>query len=161
MPKEWTNKRGEGETIKWIRANASYQGDDCLFWPFSRGDGYGSFGFEGKNYRAHRFMCQLVNGPPPTPLHQAAHSCGNGRNGCMTPRHLSWKTNGENQLDRRQHGTTNRSKLTAEDDAKIREMAKTMTQMQIAAVFGVTHSTVQYRLYGGSYRPRRKSLAGT
>lgn len=163
--------RGTGRGIKWMLAHVSYQGDDCLIWPFARGDGYGNIGYYGKIYRSHRFMCKLAKGEPPTPKHQAAHSCGNGRNGCVNPRHLSWKTNGENQLDRRKHGTVARGgrqkdgtyghpKITPEQDAQIRELSKTMTQMQLAEMFGVTHSTIQYRLYGGSYKPRREKLRG-
>lgn len=80
--------------------------------------------------------------------------------------HLSWKTNGENQLDRRRHGTANvwagrgprRGKITPEQDAQIRALAGKKTRMELAAMFGVTHSTIQYRLYGGSYRPRRERL---
>ncbi len=157
--------RGKGAGIKFIREHAAYQGGDCVFWPFTRADGYGTVSYLGKIYRAHRYMCELVKGPPPTPLHQAAHSCGNGRKGCVNPKHLSWKTNSENQLDRRAHGTANvwagrngGGKITPEQDAQIRELAKTKTQMELADMFGVTHSTIQYRLYGGSYKPRREKL---
>lgn len=157
--------------MAWLVARVNYEAESCLFWPFSAGTGYGEFSHEGKHYYAHRYMCELVNGLPPTPRHQAAHSCGNGRGGCVNPRHLSWKTNGENQRDRRKHGTHNRNhaikkgkgsmaKFTSEQDAQIREMAKTMTQMEIAKHFGVTHSTIQYRLYGGSYKPRREKILG-
>lgn len=154
----WSGKRGEGQAIKWIRDHAGYTADYCLMWPFSAGPGYGMFGYLGKHHYAHRFMCELVHGPAPTPRHQAAHSCGNGRKGCCNPRHLSWKTNGENQKDRRRHGTANRYKFTPEMDAELRRLAKSMTQMELAAHFGVTHSTIQYRLYGGSHQARRQKL---
>lgn len=165
----WSGKRGEGETMKWIQAHVDYAGENCLFWPFSRGDGYGQAFFNGQSFRAHRLMCKLAHGEPPTPQHQAAHNCGTM--GCLNPRHLSWKTNGENQLDRRRHGTkamgwTNRgrsfgppnSKFTPELDAELRRLAATMTQLQLAEHFGVTRSTIQYRLYGGSHKPRRDLL---
>lgn len=98
--------KGNGKTIQWIRDHQAYQHDDwCLMWPFSRTRGYGTFVYLGKGYYAHRFMCELVHGEPPTPAHQAAHSCGNGHLGCVNPKHLAWKTQSENQLDCREHGT--------------------------------------------------------
>lgn len=154
--------KGKGEGIRWIREHVGHEGDGCLYWPFSRGDGYGSVSDRGKHYRAHRLMCRLVHGEPPTAKHQAAHSCGNGLEGCVNPKHLSWKTNGENQLDRRWHGTKSEgqhgSKFTPEQDAKLRALASTKTQMELAEIFNVTRSTIQYRLYGGSYKPRRARL---
>lgn len=87
------SKRGEGKTIKWLRAHTDYSHDWCLIWPFvSKLHGYGQFGYLGKNYYAHRFMCELAHGPAPSPLHEAAHSCGRGHEGCVNPQHLSWKT---------------------------------------------------------------------
>jgi hypothetical protein len=50
---------------------------------------------------AHRAMCRLIHGNPPTPKHQAAHSCGNGRRGCVHPGHLRWATDAENRAERR------------------------------------------------------------
>ncbi len=155
----WSCKPGEGDGIKWIRAHVDYQGDDCIYWPLSHGDGYGTLCFHGKSYRATRFMCKLAHGEPPTPKHQAAHECGNGLKGCLNPRHLKWKTNGENQLDRRRHGKDNRPKFTPEKDAQLRDLAKTKTQMELAEIFGVTRSTIQYRLYGGSHKSRQQALA--
>ena len=147
--------KGKGAAAAWLFAQADYEGNECILWPFSRPTGYGQFGFEGKIYRAHRYMCELVKGPPPTPEHQASHSCGNGRKGCITPRHLSWKTNGENQLDRTQHGTRNvwggrgkSGKFNAEQTAEIRRLYEGgKTQTQLAKMFGVTHSTIQYQLW--------------
>ena len=159
-------RKGTGKAVPWLEAHVNHRSKECLFWPFSMGPGYGQFRHNGVYYYAHRFMCELVNGPPPSPLHQTAHSCGNGRKGCVNPLHLSWKTNGENQLDRRQHGTKNKGgrggigKITPEQDELIRALAGTKTRMELAAMFGVTHSTIQYRLYGGSYRPRRERLKG-
>jgi hypothetical protein len=154
-----SHNKGNGAAFQWICDNANHQGEECLIWPFSRPTGYGSFGHLGKQYRAHRFMCEMANGPAPSAEHQASHSCGNGRNGCVNPRHLQWKTNGENQLDRRQHGTANRQgprgRLTAEQVAEIRQLKDTMSQPQFARMFGVTHSTIQYCLRPKIHKRRR------
>jgi hypothetical protein len=53
-------------------------------------------------------VCEETHGPAPSPQHEAAHSCGNGSNGCVTKGHLSWKTPTENNADRLIHGTSNR-----------------------------------------------------
>lgn len=120
--------KGNGKAIQWIRDHQDYAGDDCLPWPFYRLHGYGVLGYLGKRYYAHRFMCSLIHGDPPTPEHQAAHSCGNGHLGCVTPGHLSWKTQSENQLDCRQHGTAtkthegNKGRITRKQAAEIRAL---------------------------------------
>ena len=93
----WSSLRGQGGTRKWLLAHVDYDGDDCLIWPFARiQSGRGHFGYEGKHYQAHVYMCELVNGPCP-PGHEAAHSCGRGHDACVHPKHLSWKTRAENR----------------------------------------------------------------
>jgi hypothetical protein len=141
--------RDKGAGITFIRANVAYEGDDCLIWPLHRDPrGYGMMGWLGKMRYAHRVMCIMAKGEPPTPKHQAAHSCGNGDKGCVNPRHLSWKTNSENQLDRSRHGTRAKAgwgwkgKLTAEQVAEIRSLKGRMTQYEIAALFNVSQQNV-------------------
>lgn len=142
--------KGNGAAYLWIMAHKDYAGDDCLPWPFSSNwDGYPHFGYEGKCLKAGRFLCTLVNGPPPTPKHQAAHSCGNGNKGCMNRNHFSWKTDSENQLDRRKHGTHdlaggNRTKLTPEQVAEIRNSKGVVSQLEMARRLGVTRSVIEY-----------------
>lgn len=131
--------------MDWLRAHANYASDECLIWPFSRiPKGYGQLGIR-RTY-AHRFMCELVNGPPPTPKHQTRHDCGNGHLGCVNPRHLSWATNSQNQLDRRRHGTAKvpRKRLTAEQVEEIRRLKGIETQASIASRLGVKTACVEY-----------------
>jgi hypothetical protein len=137
---------GNGKAVNWLRDHIAYEGDDCLIWPFSRARGYGNFGLRGQQHYAHRYMCEIVNGPPPSLRHQAAHSCGNGHNGCVNPKHLSWKTQSDNQLDRRKHGTHNIAewgkrgkvgKLTGEQVIEIRKLKDTKTHAELAKMFGV------------------------
>lgn len=83
-----------------------FDSDECLIWPLRRKKtGYGSLKVKGKSMTAHRVICREAHGEPPSAKHQAAHSCGKGHLGCVNPRHLSWKTARENQIDRIFHGT--------------------------------------------------------
>lgn len=93
---------GKGVAYEWLVRHVSYPGDNCLTWPFARDSrvGRGLLGHESRRYWAHRLMCILAHGEPPTPKHQASHTCGRGHEGCVNPRHLEWKTNSENQYDR-------------------------------------------------------------
>lgn len=102
--------KGKGKAFSWLATNAGYQGQECLIWPFARdGGGYGQLINDGKRCGAHRLMCALANGSPPAgAIVNAAHECGNGHLGCVSPRHLVWKTKSENEADRVKHGTDSR-----------------------------------------------------
>lgn len=116
-------RAAEGQGEAWLLAHADYPHKDCcLIWPFGgNSTGYGLVTFRGQNQTyAHRAMCILVNGEPPTPNHQAAHSCGRGTDGCVSPHHLSWKTPSENQFDRTDLRHRAKRKLTAEQVDDIR-----------------------------------------
>lgn len=141
--------KGKGRAMAWLRANVGHVGDGCLTWPFGlRSNGYGSMGYEGKIFYAHRMMCKLAHGEPPTPDHEAAHSCGKGHLACVHPQHLSWKTASENHLDRRRHGThvTSTSgswgKISAADKMEILALKGKLPQRVIAAKFGVHFETI-------------------
>lgn len=142
-------RKGKGAAVQWLRDHADYTGDDCLRWPFRSGtNGYGMFSYLGQAYYAHRFMCELANGPPPAPEYEASHSCGKGHLWCTNPRHLSWKTPSQNQLDRRAHGNPNswawRGKVTPEQVAQIRALRGKMIQAKIAKMFGLTQPAVSF-----------------
>lgn len=96
-----------GEPAAWLgKVALTYEGDDCLAWPFyTRPDGYGEVRYDGKNWVVSRLVCEMVNGPAPSPHHEAAHSCGKGHEGCVAKAHLRWATHKENHDDRKQHGT--------------------------------------------------------
>ena len=130
---------------KWIEENAGYAGDDCLRWPFDVSDhGRGTVQFNNKSMSAPRGMCIVAHGPPPSPKHQAAHSCGNGHLGCMNPRHLSWKLPKENEADKITHGTIRRgsaintSKLSEDDVRAIRKMIGKVSGAEIARAWGIS-----------------------
>ncbi len=134
------------KTLEFITENATYSGDDCIEWPFHtnkvHGYGYLGVGVARKMWRAHRLMCVIIHGEPPSPQHHAAHSCGNRK--CISPRHLSWKTSSENMRDKRVHGTTpvntwgRRGKLNHEQVAEIRDLQGKKSQLEIAADFGIS-----------------------
>jgi transcriptional regulator with XRE-family HTH domain len=119
-------------------------------------------GYNGVSYWAHRFMCSLVHGEPPTPKHTAAHSCGNGHGGCVNPHHLSWKTQAENLEDCRQHGTLvrhhggNVRRVLPEEVRAIREARGFQTQGQLAAKFGVSEGTISDIWHGRSHNDNSK-----
>lgn len=138
-----------GTTVQWLRDHVGHTGDACLTWPFSTNPlGYGCVTFDGRRRNASRVMCELAHGKPPTPDHEAAHSCGKGHEACVHPGHLSWKTHSGNQLDRHDHGTACRgdeqwmSRLTAADVKVIRASRRTFTQEELGNRFGVNRSTI-------------------
>lgn len=149
--------RGKGTCFAWLCAHVGHQGDECLIWPFARlHNGYGRLGHERAEHRAHRLMCEMVKGPPPTPAHDAAHSCGKGGDGCVNPKHLSWKTRSANLLERREHGTAKRKsfwwrKLTAEQAAEVRSLIGVETVAKTAARLGVSEANIYHIRAGRSW----------
>lgn len=137
--------KGKGKAVTWLREHASYQGDDCLIWPFSLTNGYGTFSYLGETHYAHRFMCELIHGPAPSPEHEASHECGNGHCGCVHPKHVFWKTKSENQADRAKHGRKAngyQAKITLEQAAQIRALRGKHTQQELADMFGCSRANI-------------------
>lgn len=155
--------KGNGKAIQWLRDHVNYDADYCLIWPFYRNpNGYGQFGYLGENHWAHRYMCELANGPPPSAEHEAAHSCGNGDGGCANPKHVSWKTKSGNLLDCGEHGTQARNihgpggRLSPEQVQQIRDLKGKKTQAEIALMFGVHEPTIRDIYLGRTYTRARK-----
>lgn len=127
----------------------NHNGADCLFWPFGRGGhGYGEIHFRGRHRRVPNLVCELSNGVAPSEKHHAAHSCGNGHLGCCNKHHLSWKLPIENKADEVLHGTRNwgeragGSKLSERQVTEIRSLRGVKKHDEIAAMFGVSPSTI-------------------
>jgi hypothetical protein len=153
----------QARTIPWLMAHRNYRGEGCLIWPFGRTNGYGFFGRtvagEKLMFYAHRWMCEQVNGPPPSPSHEAAHECGNGTGGCVHPLHVVWKTKSQNQLDRAKHGTKNGGpvgKLNEKAVAQIRALKGKVTQKELAARFGCSRSNISFVQLGKLWPKVRK-----
>jgi hypothetical protein len=119
-----------------------FDGPDCLIWPFSREQtGYAGSVRRGKKMYIHRYVCELIHGEPPTPKHHAAHSCNNGPGGCVNPKHISWKTNAENQLDRYRDQARNvRFKLLPHQVEQVRALRGKEPVSTTAARFGMSVS---------------------
>lgn len=154
-------KFSRGEPLRWLQAHLHYSTDECLIWPFGRNaGGYGVLcGAEKDRQLAHRWACEQVHGPAPSPEHHAAHSCGNGQNGCVAPNHLRWATPTENVADAREHGTLAalhyqgerhpQAKLTAQDVREIRRrLAAGEVAAELANTFGVSRANI-YSIKGG------------
>lgn len=139
----------KGAIPQWLAEHISYDGDECLIWPFSRNrTGYGTYQSPNGGTNAHRYMCVLAHGAPPTPRHEAAHTCGNGHLGCVHPGHLRWATLEENKADMVDHDTHHRgerhhgAKLTENHVRSIRAMKGKATLGTIAEKFGVSRALV-------------------
>ena len=138
-----------GEPLKFLTdVVLTYDGDDCLTWPYARNtQGYGNITLGGRTRKVSRVVCETVYGPPPTKTHHAAHSCGRGHLGCVTKGHLSWKTPAGNMADKAMHGTgrgelLTQSKLTEENVRYIRSRRGIETQASLAARFNVSQSRI-------------------
>jgi hypothetical protein len=137
-----------GEPLKFYRELLAYEGDDCIRWPFAQSRGYGTLFLNGKFMRVTRLLCEARHGPPPSPKHEAAHSCGNGHLGCSNRWHLHWATHQENMADTIAHNTSTRgercasAKLKTADVTAIRELYPRMTKQALAAMFAVSRRTV-------------------
>lgn len=128
---------------------STFNGDECLIWPYaSTAHGYGLINLEGKNKVVSRLACEEEHGPPPSPDHEAAHSCGNGNLGCVNKTHVRWATPYENSQDKILHGTTARGASNAMavlDEIKVLEIMSlkgAKKQREIAKLYGVSPSTV-------------------
>lgn len=135
-----------GEPMRFL---LEHMHDDCPKWPFARGrGGYGRVQHDGEVRDVHRLVCEMAHGAPPTPSHDAAHSCGKGHEGCFGAGCLAWKTKTENQGDRLAHGTAMRgtslpqTKLSEDDVRSIRAAKGLWTQGEIAAEYGIDRVTV-------------------
>ena len=139
-----------GRPLRYITEEAlTFKGEGCLKWPFgSDGQGYGRLKVRGRDTSAHRYICTLVHGEPPSEVYVAAHSCGNGHLGCINPRHLSWKTHSQNHLDKAVHGTHSRGERSAHSKLKEQEVREILSlrgvesQARIASRYGVAQTTI-------------------
>lgn len=141
-----------GEPLRFLMETAlSHEGPDCIVWPFARRRRgrmqYGRVYYEGKTWNAHRLVCFLKNGPPPSIKHMALHKCGNGHLACVSPGCVYWGIRVDNVRDAMRHGTVPKgethhgAKLTEAAVLSLRACAS-MTRKELAVVYGVTPGTI-------------------
>lgn len=146
-------KAPNGEPERFYREVVlAWTSDECLLWPYAKvSTGYGQIAIEpgrkGKRVLVHRRACEDINGPPPGPNYDAAHSCGKGHLGCCNPKHVRWATRTGNVADAIAHGTAGRGtggyKLDRLKAAEIRNrLTEGVSQRKIAKEFGVSQAMV-------------------
>lgn len=146
--------------LRWLEEHANFQGDACLTYPFGKtGMGYGVVYPDGETQvMAHRWMCEKVHGQAPGGKIWVAHSCANGHNACVNPRHLRWSTPKENGEDRVNHGNAPRgrdhrnTKLTEEQVQEIRGLRGRMPRAEVAAKYMVTVGAIDGIWRGKSWK---------
>lgn len=151
---------GDSPRMLWIHDHRDYPNEYCcLIWPFAlTQQGYASIGRNKTRAYVHRIMCELRHGPAPTEKHQAAHSCNRGADGCVNPLHLSWKTPGENQLDRVDGiGRPNR-KLTVEQVDQIRELKDREQVTETARRFNTSETNIRRIQAGQTWKKDRTDI---
>lgn len=122
--------------------------DDCIVWPYGRySNGYGQLTRKAKKLKAHRVVCEMVNGEAPSDLHVVAHSCGKGHDGCVNPRHLRWATKAENAQEyvahQTEHGSAMPQATIPPDDVRaIRALKGILSQRRISELFGLSAAAV-------------------
>jgi hypothetical protein len=146
------NRPAHAQLIEEIdRAIAGAKRGPCWHWPYTRNrDGYGRVVINKKGRGVHRVVCERVHGPPPSLIHEAAHSCGSGHLGCINWHHLRWATPLENSQDRINHGRSCRGDLSPVvvlNAGLIQEIRReyvedSARQVKLALKYGVAQTTI-------------------
>lgn len=148
-------RAARGEPRKYLEdAVLAYTGDDCLVWPFYRSkQGYARIWAPmGETVLVARLVCERIHGAPPTMEYQAAHSCGRGHEGCISPSHLRWATPLENSSDKVKHGTAKIKakgekhpgrKLSESDVRRIRALRGVHPRSSLSQMFQVKPETIK------------------
>lgn len=103
---------------------------------------------DGTQTGSHRYVCEAAHGPPPSPEHEAAHSCG--IRPCVNRWHLRWATVEENAADKLLHGTDSRgekngnAKLTRLQVDEIIRLRGIETGRSLASRFDVTPAQISH-----------------
>jgi HNH endonuclease len=137
----------DSEFWEWFESKLTTTPSGCREWSACRfAQGYGVVRMNGKNIKAHRIALEHTLGRPVAPGMCALHSCNNPP--CCNPEHLREGTNQENvddklRSDRQPRGETNgKAKLTFEQVEEIRRNSNSLTQRQLADLYGVKHACI-------------------
>jgi hypothetical protein len=132
----------DDEFWEWFESKLTPTDTGCKEWSMCRfAHGYGVVRMAGKNLKAHRMSLEHSLGRPLKENMFALHSCNNPP--CCNPDHLREGTNQENvddklRADRQPRGEANgKAKLTLVQVNEIRENPNSLTQYQLAGLYGV------------------------
>lgn len=149
-------KINHGDRLKWVEEVAlKSETDDCVLFPYGQSGKYFIVMVDKKRIYGHKYTCEKIHGAPPSPVHEAAHSCGKDK--CCNPRHLRWAPHIENCADRKLHGThhfgatVNGATLNDEKVLEMRRLKGRMKYKEIAALYGVTRETARRAIVGISW----------
>lgn len=139
----------------WSFVDRSGGPDSCWEWIGGRTKkGYGSFGFRGKTFSAHRISYEISNNISIPADMCICHHCDNPP--CVNPKHLFLGTKSDNSLDMYKKGRRvfvglkgqdhPRSKLTDEDIRIIRSSYRPneVSYYDLAKQFHVSPATIFY-----------------
>lgn len=155
-----SGRHPNGEIDAWVNGLRNVDTDECIKWPYTISPrGYGRWNRGGKSRYAHREICAIIHGAPPTAKHLAAHSCGKGHLGCVNPKHLRWATPAENVADRIIHGTklvgeqVYCAKLKQEQVLEIRRLARLgVSCSALASSFGMSFAATRSVIRGRTWK---------
>jgi hypothetical protein len=134
--------------------------DECWPWLGGKARGYGQFGLNGKNVRAHRVAFLLHHGELPEGA-CILHSCDNPA--CCNPAHLRAGTHRDNTLDMVAKGRNGkggpkgalhgRAKLTEEQMREIKSTPRCWgSSAALARRYGVSRAAISYILSGKRWK---------
>jgi len=130
---------------KFIEETTEYTGNVCISWPWAcDARGAGRVSLNGRSTVVARLICERIHGAPPTSKHHAAHCCGNGHLGCVTPNHIRWATPKENVADAARHGTRRPHALSLPEQHAVQTAyhSRRLTIAQLARLHKVPYGTI-------------------
>lgn len=143
-------------------ARKTHRRGACLIWEGKGRVGpYGTAGYRGQQWLAHRLAYHFATGEELGPEDVIRHSCDTPL--CVEPDHLSKGTHADNAADkvarlRQQYGERHPSaRLTATDVAAIREEAAAgIMQKALAEAFGVSKQQISRIVRGERWKVSTK-----
>jgi len=130
-------------------------------WLAGYGYWYVQLGAKGLKTGIHRLVALTFLGPPPSPLHEVAHSDGNRHNNAIT--NLRWATHAQNVADSFVHGTAHvpvfrgqRHPRTTLTDSAVREIRRRYSgrrgeQIRLAREFDVSRHVIHHIVRGETW----------
>ena len=110
--------------LVWLNEHSTWKDDECLQWPFAKAaNGSGAVRVSKKQWTASALMCTIAHGEKPTGKHEAVHSCGNWRWGCVNPNHLRWETRSKSRKRKIKDSDLEKMLHMRRDGKTLREIA--------------------------------------